>query len=79
MKSGTAQKMTLNMLTTSVMIKLGYVMDNKMIDMHIKNKKLKERGIKMICEICNTSKIKAEALLKKYGNIRLAIKNFKHD
>ena len=79
MKSGTAQKMTLNMLTTSVMIKLGYVMDNKMVDMHLNNKKLKERGIDMICQICNIHKTKALELLNKYGNVRLAIINFKND
>ncbi len=79
MKSGTAQKMTLNMLTTSVMIKLGYVMDNKMVDMHLNNQKLKERGIDMICQICNINRKKALELLNKYKNVRLAITNFKND
>ena len=77
MKAGTAQKMTLNMLSTSVMIKLGHVKDNKMVDMQIKNSKLKERGIKMIIDACNIKKNEAEELLKKYGSVRLAINSIK--
>ena len=79
MKAGTAQKMTLNMLSTVTMIKLGHVLDNKMIDMQLKNNKLEKRGIEMIMEICNTNKIIAKKLLIKYGNVREAITNFKHD
>ena len=75
MKAGTAQKMTLNMITTSVMIKLGHVLDNKMIDMHINNRKLKERACKMIEGILNISKKEAESLLEKYGNVRSVINN----
>ncbi|GAH09031.1 unnamed protein product, partial [marine sediment metagenome] len=48
MKAGTAQKLILNMITTSIMIKLGRVKGNKMIDMQLTNKKLIERGSKMI-------------------------------
>ena len=48
MKSGTAQKLVLNMISTSVMIKLGKVKGNRMIDMHLSNKKLQDRGAKMI-------------------------------
>ena len=79
MKAGTAQKMILNMLSTSVMIKLGHIMDNKMIDMQLKNEKLKERGIKMIMETCNTNAKKAQELLIKYGNVRLAINSLKNN
>jgi len=75
MKAGTAQKMTLNMLSTSVMIKLGHVIDNKMVDMHINNKKLKERAIKMIQKMSNLKKNKAIELLKKYGTVRSVLKN----
>ena len=77
MKAGTAQKMTLNMLSTSVMIKLGHVIDNKMIDMHLNNNKLQERGIKMIIDICNVKKEIATKLLSKYGSVRLPINNFR--
>ena len=79
MKAGTAQKMTLNMLSTGVMIKLGHVIDNKMIDMQLKNQKLKERGINMIQEICKVDRIEAENLLKKYGSLRLVINSLKNN
>ena len=75
MKAGTAQKMVLNMLSTSVMIKLGHVEDNKMVDMQITNEKLKDRGTKMIMKKANISDYeKARALLKKYGSVRKAVK-----
>tara|TARA_B100000427_G_scaffold280610_1_gene251349 strand:+ start:94 stop:894 length:801 start_codon:yes stop_codon:yes gene_type:complete len=75
MKAGTAQKMTLNMLSTSVMIKLGHVLDNKMVDMHINNKKLEERAIKMIQNMCNLKKTEALELLKKHGSVRQVLNN----
>lgn len=75
MKAGTAQKMTLNMLSTSVMIKLGHVMDNKMVDMHINNKKLEERAIKMIQNMSNLKEMEAKKLLKKYGSVRKVLNN----
>ena len=67
------------MLSTAVMIKLGHIMDNKMIDMQLKNQKLKERGINMIQEICNINRDLAEQLLTKHHNVRLAIQDFKKD
>ncbi len=79
MKAGTAQKMTLNMLSTVTMIKLGHVLGNKMIDMQLKNNKLKNRGINMIMEICKIEEELAKKLLIKYGNVRESINNFKHD
>ena len=75
MKAGTAQKMILNMLSTSVMIQLGHVIDNKMIDMKIKNMKLQKRGVRMIIDKCHVTESTALELLKKYGSVRLAIKN----
>ena len=75
MKAGTAQKMTLNMLSTSVMIKLGHVLDNKMVDMHINNKKLEERAIKMIQNMCDLKKLEALELLKKHGSVRQVLNN----
>ena len=70
MKSGTAQKLILNMITTSVMIKIGRIQDNRMVDMQLSNNKLWERGIRMLNEKYNMSDQKARALLLKYGSVR---------
>ena len=78
MKGGTAQKMVLNMLSTSVMIKLGHIMDNKMVDMKLNNKKLKERGVRMIMETCDINKEKAKKILAYHGSVRLAINSLKN-
>lgn len=75
MKAGTAQKMVLNMLTTSVMIKLGRVRDNKMVDMQLSNNKLWDRGVRMIREKANISPEKAKSLLLKHGSVREALKS----
>jgi N-acetylmuramic acid 6-phosphate etherase len=77
MKSGTAQKLVLNMLSTSVMIKLGKVKGNKMVDMMPTNDKLVARGITMIMDEANISLKKATDLLKKYGNVRKAVDSLK--
>jgi N-acetylmuramic acid 6-phosphate etherase len=77
MKSGTAQKLVLNMLTTSVMIKLGRVKGNKMVDMKLSNNKLINRGVNMVMDELNISEKKAKALLKKYGSVREAVKGKK--
>ena len=79
MKAGTAQKLVLNMISTSVMIKLGRVKGNKMIDMQLNNTKLVERGTKMIMGELQISREKAESLLKKFGSVRKAISEFKAD
>lgn len=76
MKAGTAQKMILNMISTSVMIQLGRVEGNKMVDMQLSNDKLWERGINMIQHEINVSKKDAKALLEKHGSVRKAIKHF---
>ncbi len=73
MKAGTAQKMVLNMLTTSVMIQMGRVQGNKMVDMQLSNTKLKQRAIKMICDATNVSPTKADEVLEKFQNVRQAI------
>lgn len=70
MKAGTAQKMILNMISTSVMIKLGHVKGNKMIDMQLSNDKLVDRGTRMIMESTQLDYEKAQELLKKYGSVR---------
>ncbi len=73
MKSGTAQKLILNMISTSTMIRLGKVKGNRMVDMQLSNIKLKDRGAKMIVHKTNISYDKAVILLEKYGSVRAAI------
>ena len=74
MKSGTAQKLILNMISTSIMIKLGRVQDNKMIDMQLSNDKLVERGVKMLMNKLDIKQYdQAKELLLKYGSVRKAI------
>lgn len=70
MKAGTAQKLALNMISTSVMIQLGRVMDNKMVDMQLSNAKLIDRGVKMIVKQLNIPYDVAAKLLQKHGNVR---------
>lgn len=77
MKSGTAQKLVLNMISTSVMIKLGRVKGNKMVDMQLSNNKLIHRGIRMIMDELNIDETKASEILLKYGSVRAAITNYK--
>lgn len=70
MKAGTAQKMILNMISTSVMIKMGHIKGNKMVDMQLSNDKLVDRGTRMIMEATQLDYQKSEELLKKYGSVR---------
>ena len=70
LKSGTSQKLVLNMISTSLMIKLGRVQGNKMVDMQLSNHKLIDRGIKMIMKQLNVSYSEANNLLQKHGNVR---------
>ncbi len=73
MKSGTAQKMVLNMITTATMIKLGKVSGNKMVDMQLSNEKLVDRGAKIIVEITKVSYGIAQKMLLQEGSVRKAI------
>ncbi len=77
MKSGTAQKLILNMISTSVMIKLGRVKGNKMVDMQLSNNKLVDRGTKMIADEIKVSYQKANELLLKHGSVRKAVDSYK--
>jgi N-acetylmuramic acid 6-phosphate etherase len=70
MKSGTAQKLILNMITTSTMIQLGKVKGNKMVDMQLTNKKLVERGTRMIVEETGLELEEAKRLLLLHGTVR---------
>ena len=73
MKAGTAQKLALNMITTSVMVKLGRVKGNKMVDMQLSNDKLVDRGTKMVMTETGLSYEKANALLISKGSVRKAV------
>ncbi|HEY6160702.1 MAG TPA: N-acetylmuramic acid 6-phosphate etherase [Bacteroidia bacterium] len=73
MKSGTAQKLVLNMISTAVMIKLGHVRGNKMVDMQLSNNKLVERGTNMIMRELQVDRKKAKQLLLKHGSVRKAV------
>ncbi len=76
MKAGTAQKMILNMITTSVMVRLGKVKGNKMVDMQLSNEKLVKRGAKMIVETLQINESLATKLLLKHGSVRKAIDSY---
>ena len=76
MKAGTAQKLVLNMISTTVMVKLGKVKGNKMVDMQLSNNKLVDRGAKMIMKETGVSYQKAEQLLSQYGSVRKAVDNY---
>lgn len=73
MKSGTAQKLVLNMLSTASMIKTGRVKGNKMVDMQLSNNKLVDRGVKMIMDETKADYATADGLLKQHGSVRKAI------
>lgn len=76
MKSGTAQKLVLNMISTSAMIKLGKVKGNKMVDMQLSNNKLVDRGTKMIMKEIAIDYETANALLTEFGSVRNAVNNY---
>ena len=76
MKSGTAQKMILNMISTTIMIELGRVQGNKMVNMQMSNQKLIDRGTRMIIEELHLDYEKAEALLLLHGSVKSAIEAY---
>ena len=77
MKSGTAQKLILNMISTSLMIKLGRVEGNKMVDMQLSNHKLVERGAKMIQSQIDIDFDSAKEILLKHGSVRKAVEAYR--
>ncbi len=79
MKAGTAQKLVLNMISTTVMIRLGFIKGNKMVDMQLTNGKLISRGISILMEVLDINAIEAGALLTKHGNVRKAIESGKNE
>lgn len=78
MKAGTAQKLVLNMISTAVMIRLGRVKGNKMVDMQLSNVKLQDRAAKMVMSETGVDRATAEELLAQYGNVRNAIDKYTH-
>jgi len=78
MKSGTAQKMVLNMISTTAMIQLGRVEDNKMVNMQLTNVKIINRGVRMLMERSGIKdQVQAKKLLLQYGSVKKAIENYK--
>ena len=75
MKSGTAQKLVLNMISTAVMINLGKVKGNKMFDMQLTNHKLVGRAVNMVMQSTNLDAETAQQLLDKHGSVRKAVEN----
>jgi N-acetylmuramic acid 6-phosphate etherase len=78
MKAGTSQKLVLNMISTSVMIQLGRVKGNKMVDMQLTNKKLVNRGIQMITDELQIEKSLASKLLMQHKSVRAAIQAYRN-
>jgi N-acetylmuramic acid 6-phosphate etherase len=76
MKAGTAQKLVLNMISTAVMIRLGRVKGNKMVDMQLSNEKLVKRGQRMIMESTGADEFTAHSLLMLHGSVRAAVEAF---
>lgn len=77
MKSGTGQKMILNMISTTLMIKLGRVKGNRMVNMQLTNKKLVDRGTRMLVDELKLSYEQARHLLLLYGSVEKALENYK--
>lgn len=73
MKAGTAQKLVLNMISTTVMIQLGRVRGNKMVDMQLTNEKLQDRAAKMVMAEAHVDRATAEQLLAEHGSVRKAV------
>jgi len=73
MKAGTAQKLILNMISTTIMIQLGRIKGNKMVDMQLSNNKLIDRGTRMIIEQTGLDYDTASELLQKHGSVRKAV------
>jgi len=79
MKAGTAQKLILNMISTTAMIQLGKVKGNKMVDMQLSNNKLVDRGTRMIMDELEIKEDEAAFLLQKYGSVRLAVEAYHNE
>jgi len=78
MKSGTAQKLILNMISTTLMIRMGHVVGNRMVDMQLSNDKLWERGTRYLSEALGIPTNEARELLNEYGSVRVALQQSKN-
>lgn len=76
MKAGTAQKLILNMISTTLMIRIGKVEGNKMVNMQLSNNKLVDRGAKMLMEKLNLDESTALELIKQYGSVKKAMEGY---
>jgi len=77
MKSGTSQKLILNMISTAIMIQLGRIEDNKMVNMQLTNEKLVDRGTKMVMDKLKLNNYdRAKELLLKYGSVKKAVDSY---
>lgn len=79
MKAGTAQKLVLNMISTTVMIRLGRVKGNKMVDMQLSNHKLVNRAIRMLIQETGMDTSKAEQYIEQYGSVRKAMEAYRKE
>jgi N-acetylmuramic acid 6-phosphate etherase len=79
MKAGTAQKLALNMISTTVMIQLGKVKGNKMVDMQLSNLKLVDRAVRMVMDELSIEEPLAKTLIEKHGNVRAAIEAYQNN
>ena len=79
MKSGTGQKMICNMITTSVMIKMGRVKGNKMVNMQLSNAKLVDRGARMVAEELGLPYEESKRLLLLHGSVKLAVDAYRSE
>jgi len=79
MKAGTAQKLILNMISTTAMIQMGKVKGNKMVDMQLSNNKLVDRGTRMIMDELEIKEDEAAFLLEKHGSVRLAVDAYQNE
>lgn len=77
MKAGTAQKLVLNMISTTVMIGLGRVEGNRMVDMQLSNNKLVDRGTRMIMDQLHVGREEAQKLLEQHGSVRKAVSAYR--
>ena len=75
MKAGTAQKLILNTISTTLMVKLGKVKGNKMVDMQLANNKLIDRAEKILMEELKIDLAKAKALLKENKSVRKSLES----
>lgn len=79
MKSGTSQKLALNMITTALMVRIGRVKGNKMVNMQLSNNKLVDRGTRYLMEGLQLDYDEAQLVLKKYGSVKKALDALKKD